>query len=431
MKERQGGLKLSESALNDRSSLIQHVFIIGAKSIGQYGGYETFIDGLTAQHSREKSIKYHIVTKENGSGAMDETRLEGVSKISRDKDGCVRAFTYHGARIVKLTVPQFGAAQAVIYDVKAFEWCLLYIKKHNISNAVIYVLACRIGPFFGNLVRKAHRLGARVFINPDGHEWMRAKWNAAVRKYWKLSEKLMVRYADTVICDSVNIEKYIRDEYKSYSPKTRYIAYGADTAGSSETGRKKAAEWLEGFGLGPKRYYLIVGRFVPENNYETMLREFSASHTDKTLAVITNKNDKFSAELEKKLHYSEDKRIRFVGTVYDAELLKAIRENAYAYIHGHEVGGTNPSLLEALASTELSLLLDVGFNREVGGDAALYWSKERGSLSSLIDRADALDSGRIAELSEAAKSRIRERYSWELISEQYSEAFREAQNDSM
>ena len=100
-----------------------------------------------------------------------------------------------------------------------------------------------------------------------------------------------------------------------------------------------------------------------------------------------------------------------------------IRENAYVYFHGHEGGGTNPSLLEALGSTDLNLLLDVGFNREVAGDAALYWTKNDGSLSTLIDRADALGTERIVEMSVKAKKRITEAYSWEFICSRYADVF--------
>ena len=110
--------------------------------------------------------------------------------------------------------------------------------------------------------------------------------------------------------------------------------------------------WLTEKGLTPNEYYLVVGRFVPENNVETIIREFMASDTTKDLAIITTENPKLYAELEEKLHFSADPRIKFVGTVYDQELLKKIRENAWAYIHGHQVGGTNPSLLEALARRE-------------------------------------------------------------------------------
>ena len=167
----------------------------------------------------------------------------------------------------------------------------------------------------------------------------------------------------------------------------------------------------------------MVGRFVPENNNETMIREFMASKTDRSFAIITNVNDKFLEELEQKLHYKEDKRIKFVGTVYDQELLMKIRENAYGYFHGHEVGGTNPSLLEALSSTKLNLLLDVGFNREVAEEAALYWTKADGNLASLIESADKLTDTQIDALSEKAKARIADAYSWQFIADEYERLF--------
>ncbi len=351
------------------------IFIIGAKSLGQYGGYETFLDKLTEVHQNEPSIQYYIVTKANGDGAMDETKLSRVSNIKKDEKGQTRAFRYHNANVVKLRVPQIGAAQAIDYDIKAFKWCLNYIKKHQISDAIIYVLACRIGPFFGGLVKKAHKLGANVYVNPDGHEWKRAKWSGPIRKYWKESERLMVKHSDLLICDSINIEKYIKEEYGIYNPKTTYIAYGADIKPSSlADDDPKFTGWLNEHGLKPNQYYMCCGRFVPENSFEIMIREFMMSKSTKDFAIITTKNDKLLNELENRLHWSKDKRIKFVGTVYEPELLKKIRENAYANFHGHTVGGTNPSLLEALSSTSLNLLIDVGFNREVAQNAAWYWN---------------------------------------------------------
>ena len=129
---------------------------------------------------------------------------------------------------------------------------------------------------------------------------------------------------------------------------------------------------------------------MPENSFEIMIREFMKSKSKKDFALITNVNDKFLNELENKLHFRRDPRIKFVGTVYDQELLKKIRENAYAYFHGHTVGGTNPSLIEALGSTDLNLLVDIGFNREVAEDCALYWSKELGELAKLINQVEVL-----------------------------------------
>ena len=228
-----------------------------------------------------------------------------------------------------------------------------------------------------------------------------------------------------LICDSKNIEKYIHDEYGKYNPKTTFIAYGAETRKSKLTDDDpKLTAWYKEKGLSPKSYYLVVGRFVPENNYETMIREFMKSHSKRDFALITNVSHKFLEELKEKTHFDQDPRIKFVGTVYDKELLMKIRENAYGYFHGHEVGGTNPSLLEALGSTDLNLLLDVGFNREVAEDAALYWNKQPGNLASLIDQADNMNAGEITELGEKSSQRVVEAYSWQHIADEYKQLFK-------
>lgn len=162
---------------------------------------------------------------------------------------------------------------------------------------------------------------------------MRAKWSAPIRKYWKISEQMMVKYCDLAICDSVNIEKYIHECYdgkgiNGRNPKTTFIAYGADlTLSKLADDDEKLVSWYREKGLTKKDYYLVVGRFVPENSFEVMIREFMKSKSQKDFAIITNVNDKFLNELEEKLHFKSDKRIKFVGTVYDQELLKKIREN--------------------------------------------------------------------------------------------------------
>ena len=398
----------------------QHVFVIGSKSIGQYGGYETFVDKLTEYHANENAIQYHIACKANGDGCMDESKLSGVGITKRDSSGNTEEFTYHNAHVFKLKVPNIGPAVAIYYDLAALKYSIRYCMRNRIEHPIFYVLACRIGPFLKKYVKQIHAIGGKFFLNPDGHEWMRAKWAPPIRKYWKVSEKSMVKLADLVICDSVNIESYIQKEYEMFRPKTTFIAYGSETRKSTLLDDDlKFTKWLLEKGLRKNDYYLVVGRFVPENNYETMIREFMNSKSAKAFALITNVNDKFLAKLEAKLHFRSDLRIRFVGTVYDSELLKKIRENAYGYFHGHEVGGTNPSLLEALGSTDLNLLLDVGFNKEVAEDAALYWNKDTGNLAELIDYADAMDEAERHLLGEKARLRIQKTYSWELISEKY------------
>lgn len=387
--------------LNDSS--VQHVFIVGSKGIpGNYGGYETFVDKLTEYHQNNPNLKYHVACK-----AKD-----------------TKTFEYHNADCFDVKVPSIGPAQAIYYDVAALNQCVRYIKRHNIQHPIVYILACRIGPFAAHFQRVIHKLGGKLYINPDGHEWMRAKWSAPVRKYWKISEQLMTKHCDLLICDSKNIEDYIHDEYGKYNPKTTFISYGAETRKSKlADDDPKLIAWYKEKGLSPKSYYLVVGRFVPENNYETMIREFMKSHSKRDFALIANGSDKFLEELKEKTHFDQDSRIKFVGTVYDKELLMKIRENAYGYFHGHEVGGTNPSLLEALGSTDLNLLLDVGFNREVAEDSALYWTKQSGNLASLIDWADGMNADEISELGKKASLRIVEAYSWQHIADEYESRF--------
>ena len=405
-------------------SNVQHVFLIGAKSFGAYGGYETFINKLTEYHQNNTQIKYHVACKANGQGYMDESKLLGVTPISETE------FTYHNAHCFKIRVPEkLGPAQAIYYDVAALEESCKIIKSWKITNPIIYIMACRIGPFIKRYYQEIHELGGKIFLNPDGHEWKRSKWSAPIRKYWKESEKKMVKYSDLVICDSENIEKYIHQSYdgkciKGKNPTTTFIAYGAETRRSALSDDDlQFMSWMQKKGITPKNYYLIVGRFVPENNYETMIREYMCSHTAKDLVIVANENNKYEEYLDHKLHFKSDSRIKFVGTVYDQELLMKIRENAYGYLHGHEVGGTNPSLLEALGSTDLSLLLDVGFNREVAENAALYWNKKQGNLAALIDKSDKLGAEKIEKMVNLARRRIAEAYSWESISNKYLKIF--------
>ena len=381
---------------------MQNVFIVGAKNLGNYGGYETFVDKLTEYHKENEEIKYHVAIKDKEYGEFEK----------------------NNARCFKIKVPNIGPAQAIYYDVKALSECCKYIKEHNIDNPIVYILACRIGPFAKHFRKKIHKLGGRLYINPDGHEWMRAKWSAPVRKYWKISEKMMVKQADLLICDSKNIEKYIKETYSQYNPETTFIAYGADIKKSIlADDDKKVTDWFKEKEVKPKEYYLVVGRFVPENNYETMIREFMKSSTTKDFVIITNvEHNKFYEELKISTGFEQDKRIKFFGTVSDQELLKKIREQAYAYFHGHEVGGTNPSLLEALASTDLNLLLDVGFNREVAEDGALYWNKGDGNLAGLIDQCEYISETERQDISLKAKKRIEEEYSWKYICDKYFKA---------
>ena len=394
------------SNCENKRNTMQHIFVIGCKGIpAQYGGFETFIEKLT-QYRVSKDIQYHIAC------AVETDKFEPVE------------ITHNNAQCFNVKWKNIGSAKAIFYDLDAIKYAISYVKKNKINHPIFYILACRIGPFIGFYKKQIKKIGGHLYVNPDGHEWKRAKWSFLVRKYWKLSEKLMVKHADFLICDSESIERYIQKEYKKYNPKTIFIAYGAETSKSIlANDDERLLSWYKKNNLKVKRYFLVVGRFVPENNFETIIREFMKSKTDKNLVIISTMDNKFLEELKIRVGFDKDKRIKFVGTVYEQELLKKIRENAYGNLHGHEVGGTNPSLLEALSSTDLNLLLDVEFNREVGGDCALYWTKDAGSLAGLIDMVDGMATNDINQLSKLAKKRISDWYNWEYIVNRYESFF--------
>lgn len=374
-----------------------HVFIVGSKGIpAQYGGFETFVENLTAGKMSE-NIQYH------------------VSCMNNDE----KHFVHNSADCFNVKVPLPGAPGRIFHVGRVLKQVEDWVKENPKEKTIVYILGCRIGPLLIPHSRRLHKLGAKVFCNPDGLEWKRSKWSAPAKAFLRYCEKCLVENSDLAICDSVNIEKYIQETYGDRCPKTTYIAYGAYVE-RSKCSEDKLQEWYKKFNVKQGEYYLIVGRFVPENNYETMIREFMASNTKRDLVIISNvEKNKFYQQLDEKTGFEKDRRIKFVGTVYDQELLKKIREEAYAYIHGHEVGGTNPSLLEALASTKVNLLLDVGFNKEVGQNGALYWGKLEGSLKKLIEETDSLLSQRRNELDKISVKLIEENYGWDKIIDEY------------
>lgn len=385
------------------------VYIIGSKGIpAKYGGFETFVEKLT-EYQKDSNIQYYVACMRENSAK---------SGITEDR------FEHNGAICFNVDVPNIGPARAIAYDIAAVNKAIELAKENRDEAPIFYILACRIGPFISRIKRKILAIGGTLLVNPDGHEWLRAKWSMPVRKYWKFSEKLMVKHADLLVCDSKNIEQYIQEDYKQYQPETTYIAYGTDTAPSNlKAEDAKVRNWYQEKGVSENGYYLVVGRFVPENNYETMIREFIKSKSKKDFVLITNvEQNKFYDQLLQDTGFNKDPRVKFVGTVYDQELLKYIRENAFAYFHGHEVGGTNPSLLEALASTKLNLLLDVGFNREVGEQSAIYWKKDE--LSQVIEKVEQFDAKMIDELDRQSNQRIADAFTWEKIVTDYEKLFK-------
>ena len=380
---------------------MQHVFIIGSRGLpAQYGGFETFVDQLVS-HQVSPDIQYHVACLSN--------------------DQAYQHFDYKGVDCFTIKAPKLGPARVIAYDMMAINYALKLIKKQGIEQPIFYVLGNTIGAFVAPFARKIHKIGGRFYINPDGLEWKRAKWAKPIQAYLKYSEKIMTRHADLVISDNPGIESYIKEAYPW--SKTTYIAYGTDLSPTSLSSQdNKVREFYQKWQTQEKNYYLILGRFVPENNYEAAIREFMASSTKRDLVIICNQEgNPYFEELRARTGFDQDPRVKFVGTVYDQDLLKYIRKEAFAYIHGHEVGGTNPGLLEALAQTDLNLVLGVSFNQTVAKDSAHYWTKETGNLAHLIDQVDPLED--VSEWGQLAKANMKQNFTWEKIVGEYEELF--------
>ncbi|MFT8425295.1 MAG: DUF1972 domain-containing protein [Liquorilactobacillus sp.] len=248
---------------------MKDIFIVGSKGIpAKYGGFETFVDNLVVRQV-DKNIKYHVA-------CMVSTKN-------------VKNYNYYGAHCQEIAVPNIGGAKAILYDIKSLSWSLETIKENNLKNGIVYILACRIGPFLHYYINKFHKYGFKVWVNPDGNEWKREKWSKIVRDYWKLSERLMVKNADLLVCDSKTIEKYIHKEYAVFNPVTTFVAYGANVTKSQLSEYdKNVKNWYEKYNIDLNSYFLIVGRFVPENNFEAMVKEFMDSNVQNDLVIVTN-----------------------------------------------------------------------------------------------------------------------------------------------
>lgn len=380
---------------------MQHVFIIGSRGLpAKYGGFETFVEELV-KHRQSDDLIYHVAC------------------LSDEETG--RHTKYMEADCFTVNPPKLGPARVIAYDMQAINYALKLIKQRKIEKPIFYILGNTIGAFIAPFARKIHKLSGQLFVNPDGLEWKRSKWSKPVQAYLKYAEKVMTKKADLIISDNQGIESYIQSSYPW--AKTTFIAYGTDLTPSSLTAQSdKVQDFLAKWQTKEKGYYLIVGRFVPENNYETAIREFMTSETQRDLLIICNQEgNPYFEELRQKTRFDQDPRVKFVGTVYDRDLLTYLRQAAFAYIHGHEVGGTNPGLLEALAHTDLNLVLAVDFNRKVAGQAAHYWTKEAGNLAGLINQLDSQTD--FGQLGQAAHQLMAENYTWPKIVGEYEELF--------
>lgn len=378
---------------------MQHIFIIGSRGYrASYGGWETFVTKLVDNYD-DNDVLFHI----SGLSEKDTLLNNNVS------DNAITDLFY---------IKQNGGFKMLLCTIKAFRYYVKYIKDNNISNAYIYILGLKLGPLLKVYKRKLKKINITTLVNPDGLEHARSKWNILVKKFFLLSEKWMLNNCDIIVCDAKGIKKYIDEKYPKLKKNTTYIAYGTDKVDLKNINEEKI---LKEYRLVKNDYLLMVGRFVPENNYELVLNEFMNSNIEKKLIIISNiSSSNYYEKVVDKTKCLTDKRIKFIDGVYDEVKLSTIRKNAYAYIHGHSVGGTNPSLLEALNLTDLNILYDVDFNSDIGKKSCLYF-KERGSLTDILNNLKKHDQ---KKLGAECKKIIMNNFTWEIIVNKYKELFK-------
>ena len=247
---------------------MKNIFIIGSKGYHKsYGGWETFVSNLVEHYDDPKTTFY--------VSEICET------KMTRIKNSKINNHLY----VTPIYVPHMGGATMMFYTMKAFRYYLNYIKHHNIKKAYIYVLGLKLGPMLLFGKKKREQLGVQVIVNPDGLEWKRSKWNKLTRKFFVLSEHMMLHQCDKIICDSKGIKEYLDITYPKIECEKEFIAYGIDPFNLSNTNQE---EILKKYQLMSNQYFLMVGRFVPENNYELIIKEFMKTKTTKELIIISN-----------------------------------------------------------------------------------------------------------------------------------------------
>lgn len=309
-----------------------------------------------------------------------------------------RGEEYNGVRIVRIFSPEpsIGTAANFIFDYVSFRHAVKKEKCDAVivcgyTTAAVSFLVCDFGK-------------SKVLTNMDGVEWKRSKWSPAIQGLAIRFERIAAERSTALIADNIGIAEHVKSEY---GKESFFIPYGAEPFRSPDRSR------LDDLRLDPFGYHLLVGRMEPENNFEMILEGVAAA--DLPTVVVSNTDTKYGRELTEK--YSSNKNIRFVGWVGDREMLSNLRHFAVVHFHGHSVGGTNPSLLEAMACGAFIAAHDNIFNRSVLGNDALYF-KDASEVMAIVKNADAMVEKRESVIAHNLV-KINETYNWNKIADQY------------
>lgn len=249
--------------------------------------------------------------------------------------------------------------------------------------------------------------GIPVATHVDGLEWKRAKWGTVGKRYYRVAESLAVRWSDALIADAAGIQDYYRAEF---GVDSTYLAYGAPIL---EGG---ASDRLAEMDLEPGRYHLVVARFEPENHVHVIVEGYVRSEA--TLPLVVVGSAPYADEYTRRIESLGDRRVRFVGGIWDQELLDQLYANARIYWHGHSVGGTNPSLLRAMGAGVATNAFDVNFNREVLGTNGEYFSGPA-DIPDLVRASEASESDTVLRGKKSQTDALA--YDWDRVAEGYEQ----------
>lgn len=328
------------------------IAIIGCRGIpANYGGFETFAHGLTENLSE----KGYDIT---------------VSCEYKAKN--CRADSFKGSKLQYFPIkPPKNYLIRKFYENLSDIYFLLKLSRRN---EIIYFLGIEVGMFL--FIPKLLNRKIRVLVNIDGVMWERKKFNRFERWLLKLNHKMALKFADKIITDSKSMKTYVD---KKYWDKTEYLSYGINLPdhipwNGDVLNRLKNYSSIDIF---PGKYFLVVARLEPENNIHTIVDAFCKAQIDIPLVIVGDyTSESYKDQVENLAEACVHPGVIFMGSIYDQDLLNMLRQNSAAYIHGHSVGGTNPSLLEAAICRSIIIAHENMFNMEICGKSAIYFSNE-------------------------------------------------------
>lgn len=357
------------------------VALVGTRGVpARYGGFETCVEEV----GRRLAARGHDVTVYCRSAAH-ERRTAPTE--------------YLGMRLVQLPVLRRRSLETLGHTGLS----VAHLLRHRTDAAIVFNAAN--SPWLP--VVRAARIPVATHV--DGLEWQRAKWGPLGKRYYRWAESLSVRWSDALIADAGGIQDYYRDEFAA---PAELIAYGAPLVGDR-------SDRLGELGLSAGGYHLVVARFEPENHVDLVVDGYRRSGARLPLVVVGSAP--YADEYTRSVHALADERVRFLGGVWDQELLDQLYAGAVLYLHGHSVGGTNPSLLRAIGAGTATNAYDVVFNREVLGDSGRYFTTPA-QLATQIEEAEAAPA--VTQARAAAARRAAQRYDWEAVADRYEDLCR-------